>query len=119
MPQGRVYTATTLATPFDPSIVRGNFLVFSSLADVLIDSEASHSFIASAFVAALGLESSIFQPAMFVETPIGGRVLLDRVVRSCDLTILDCTFTFDFIILELPGSTSFWIWIGCLFLRLL
>ena len=69
----------------------------------MIDSSASHSFIASAFVAALGLESSILQLTMFVKTPVGGRVLLDRVIRDYHPTILDHTFTFDFIILKMSG----------------
>ena len=40
---------------------------------------------------------------MFVETIIGGRVLLNRVIRDHNLTILDRTFAFDFIILEMSG----------------
>ena len=36
-----------------------------------------------------------------VETPIGGRVRLDRICRGCDLTILDRAFTFNFIVMDM------------------
>ena len=58
LPQGRVYAATTAATPPDSSVVRGTFLVFSSWASVLIDTRASPSFISASFASALGLEIS-------------------------------------------------------------
>lgn len=38
------------------SVVRGNFVVFNSLASVFIDAGASHSFISIAFASALGLD---------------------------------------------------------------
>ena len=82
-------------------MVRGTYLIFRSWADVLIDSGASHSFIATSFVSTLGLETEELYPGLMVETPIGGRVRLDQICRGCDLTILDQTFTFDFIVLEM------------------
>ena len=76
-------------------------MIFSSWADVLIDSGASHSFISLSFVTALGLEPQELYPGLMVETPIRGRVKLDRICRGCDLMILDQTFTFDFIIMDM------------------
>ena len=70
-------------------MVRGTFLIFNTWADVLIDSGVSHLFIASAFVTALGLESSLLRPALVIQIPVGGRVRLDRIFQNCDMIILD------------------------------
>ena len=113
--QGRVFAVTTAAPPPPPpppvttthipeaSIVRGTFLLFNSLARVLFDSGASHSFIAASFVLALGLEIEELNPPLFVDTPIGGRMPLDRICRGCELVILDRHFVFDFIVLGMSG----------------
>ena len=79
--QGRVFTLAATTSPPDP-VVRGTFLLFSSWARVLVDTGASHSFIASSFVATLGLETSPLDPPLYVDTPIGGQVMLDRVCES-------------------------------------
>ncbi|GFS40602.1 hypothetical protein Acr_00g0069490 [Actinidia rufa] len=78
--QGRVF-AVTMATPPPPpitatqtleaSIVKGTFLLFNSFAGVLFDSRASHSFIATSFVLALGLEIEELNPPLFIDTLIG------------------------------------------------
>ena len=102
-PQGRVFTVAATATPPDPSVVRGTFLVFSSWARVLVDTGASHSFIAASFSTALGLETDTLDPPLYVDTPIGGWVLLDSVCRGCDLTIAERTFVFDFIVLDMTA----------------
>ena len=57
----------------EPSMVRGTFLITSSWTDVLIDTSASHSFLAQSFVSALGLETEELGPGMSVETPVGGK----------------------------------------------
>ncbi|GFY97392.1 hypothetical protein Acr_11g0016980 [Actinidia rufa] len=108
--QGRVF-AVTAATPPPPptsqtpesSVVQGTFLLFNSFAKVLFDSGASHSFIASSFVLALGLETEEFSPPLFVNTPLGGRAPLDRICRGCELVILDRRVEFDFIVLSMSG----------------
>ena len=70
---------------------------------VLIDSGASHSFISSSFVYALGLDTELLDFFLCVKTLVGGKVLLDRVCRACDLVIADHVFTFDFIVLEMDA----------------
>ncbi|XP_057495668.1 uncharacterized protein LOC130780665 [Actinidia eriantha] len=104
--QGQVF-AVTAATPPPPptsqtlesSVGQGTFLLFNSFAKVLFDSRASHSFIATSFVLALGLETEEFNPPLFINTPLGGRAPLDRICRGCELVILDRHFEFDFIVL--------------------
>ena len=84
-------SATQPTQQSEPSVVRGTFLIFSSWADVLVDTGASHSFLAQSFVSTLGLETEELRPGMSVETPVGGRVSVDRICRGCALTILDRT----------------------------
>ena len=90
-------TTTSLPNP----VVRGTFLLFSSWARVLLDTGATHSFIATSCVTTLGLETSPLDLPLYVDTSIGGRVLLDRVCRECDLTIAERIFVFDFIVLDM------------------
>ncbi|GFZ17988.1 hypothetical protein Acr_26g0012570 [Actinidia rufa] len=56
----------------DTSVVRGIFLVFNSWARVLIDTGASHSFIASSFALTLGLEVEVLDSVLMLDTPVGG-----------------------------------------------
>ncbi|XP_057504722.1 uncharacterized protein LOC130788172 [Actinidia eriantha] len=108
--RGRVF-AVTAATPPPPptsqtpesSVVQGTFLLFNFFAKVLFDSGASHSFIASSFVLALGLETEEFNPPLFVNTPLDGKAPLDRISRGCELVILDRRFEFEFIVLGMSG----------------
>ncbi|KAL7168615.1 hypothetical protein ACSBR2_038951 [Camellia fascicularis] len=55
-PTGRVYAVTAPNLVPAPLIVRGTFLLCNSIANVLVDTGTSHSFISSAFASALGLE---------------------------------------------------------------
>ena len=102
---------TTTHTP-EASIVKGTFLLFKSLVGVLFDFGASHSFIAASFVLALDLETEEFNPPLFVDTPIGGKMPLDRICRGCELVILDRHFVFDFIVLGMSGFDLILGWIG-------
>ena len=69
--QGRVFTLGSAASPPDP-VVRGTFFIFSSWARVLVDTGATHSFIAASFVTTLGLETSPLDLPLYVDTLIGG-----------------------------------------------
>ncbi|GFZ16734.1 hypothetical protein Acr_26g0000040 [Actinidia rufa] len=80
--QGRVYAITSAAGPsgiagqqeqqLDTSVVRGTLLMFNTRARVLIDTGASHSFIASSFALALGLKVEILDSVFMLDTPMGG-----------------------------------------------
>ncbi|KAL7205077.1 hypothetical protein ACSBR2_018071 [Camellia fascicularis] len=72
--EGHVYVVTTPR----PSVVRGNFLLCNSITNVLIDINAFHSFISSAFVSVLGLEVARLTSPLRVESPVSGEVVLDR-----------------------------------------
>ncbi|GFS38040.1 hypothetical protein Acr_00g0055310 [Actinidia rufa] len=117
--QGQVYTMTSAAglsgttgqqeQQLDTSVVRGTLLMFNSRARVLIDTGASHSFIASSFALALGLKVEVLDSVLMLDTPVGGRTTLKRVCRSCEIEIGDRRFVLDFIVLDM---TSFDVIIG-------
>ena len=67
MPQGHVYAVTVPEQLPESSVVRGIFVVCNSLANVLIDTGASHSFISTAFSSVLGLEVALLVPTLRVE----------------------------------------------------
>lgn len=58
-------------------ILRGTYLIFNTWASVLIDTEASYSFIAYVFASLLGLESEQLESPLVVESPIGGKIVLN------------------------------------------
>ena len=77
--------------------------MFNSWAHFFINTRASHSFIASSFVLALGLEIEILDSILLLDTPIGDRSTLRRVCRSCEVEITDQCFMFDFTVLHMTS----------------
>ena len=77
--------------------------MFNLWARVLIDTGASHSFIASFFALALGLKIEMLNSLLMLDTPVGGRSTLKRVCRSCEVVIADRCFVFDFIVLNMTS----------------
>ena len=89
-PQGHVHAVTVPEQLSGPSVVRGIFIVCNTLANVLIDTGASHSFISAAFVSALGLEVAQLVPRLRVKSLVGGTVDLDRGCRDCEIEVAEC-----------------------------
>ena len=54
---------------------------------LLFDYGASHSFIAASCVRELGLEVEILEKPLYVSSPLGIRVSVDRICRGCELEI--------------------------------
>ena len=54
---------------------------------LLFDYGASHSFIATSCVRELGLEVGILEKPLYVSSPLGIRVSVDRICRGCELEI--------------------------------
>ncbi|GFS44985.1 hypothetical protein Acr_00g0093390 [Actinidia rufa] len=129
---GWVYAMTSAAGPsgtvgqqeqqLDTSVVRGTLLMFNSRARVLINTGASHSFIASSFALALGFKVEVLDSVLMLDTPVGGRTTLRRVYKSCEIEIGDKCFVFDFIVLDMTSFdviigmdwlTDYWATIDC------
>ena len=84
-PTGRVYAVTAQDLVPAPSVVRGTFLFCNSVASVLIDMGASHSFVSAAFASVLELELAQLASPICVVSPIGGELILKQGVRGCDI----------------------------------
>jgi len=81
--------------------MEGIFLVNLLPARILFDSGASHSFISRAFMCLLGLAPSVLEEPLSVATPLGDSSVLDRVCRSCTVSLDDLQFTADLIVLPM------------------
>ena len=86
-----------------PSVVRGTFLFCNSVANVLIDMGASHSFISAAFASVLGLELAQLASPICVVSPVGGELILKQRCRGCDIEGADRRLLFFFVVMAMSG----------------
>lgn len=98
-PQGCVCAITALEQLPGSSVVRGIFVVCNSLANVLVDTGASHSFMSTAFASALGLEVAWLASSLRVESPVGGTINLDRGCYGCEIEVVGRRLPFAFVLL--------------------
>src|SRR4051812_24107106 len=94
-------TAEEEETPDRSVIIRGIILVYDYLAQTLIDTGATHSFISSTLACTLKLDVDTFTIPLRVTTPVWNNVMLNRVCRSCSLTIAGYEHTRDLILLDM------------------
>ena len=64
-------------------------------ARVLFDSGASHSFIVASCVKVLGLDVESLGKPLYVSSPLGTRVRVDKIYRDCELEISGILLTVD------------------------
>ena len=54
---------------------------------MLFDSGASHSFVAASCVKELGLEVETLEKLLYVNSPLGTRMSIDKICQDCELEI--------------------------------
>lgn len=96
-----MYAITMPQQLLGSSVVRGVFVVCNSLANMLIDTGASHSFISTAFASAMRLEVAHLASPLRVESPVRGTVNLDRGCRGCEIEVIECRLPFAFVLLDM------------------
>ena len=79
----------------DQSVIQDSFFLFHSWARVIFDSGASHSFIVSSCVEALVLEVKTLEKSLYVNSPLGIRVIVVQICRDCELEISGILLTLD------------------------
>ena len=84
-----------------PSAVRGTILVSRTICTVLIDTGATHPFLAFSIVEGLGLEQMPADPPIFVETPVGEGALIEQRCHACEVTLGGVDFKWDFFVMKL------------------
>ena len=101
-PTGCVYAVTAQDLVPAPSVVRGTFLFCNSVASVLIDTGASHSFVSAAFASVLELELAQLASLICVVSP-GGELIQKEGVRGCDIEGTDHRLPFPFVVMPMKG----------------
>ena len=68
---------------------------------VLFDSGASHSFIVASCVKDLGLEVETLENPLYVNSPLGTRVSVDKIFRDYELDISRILLTVDLRVMDM------------------
>jgi hypothetical protein len=101
--RGKVFALAGTQTASEDRLIRGTCFINSIPLIVIIDTGATHCFIAADCALRLSLDVSPMNGEMVVETPSNGSVTTSRVCLSCPLSMYDRDFAVDLICLPLRG----------------
>ena len=76
-------------------------MLFFLWARVQFDYGESHSFIIASCVEALGLEVKTLEKHLYVNSPLGTRVSVDKICQDCELEILGILLTVDLRVMDM------------------
>ena len=79
---------------------------------ILFDYCALHSFVATSFVNALGLEVETSEESLHVSSPLGIRVRIDQICWDCELQISGFYSRWTFGGWTYRSLMSFFAWVG-------
>ncbi|XP_047340226.1 uncharacterized protein LOC124943795 [Impatiens glandulifera] len=79
---GRVFSTREEADP-KTTIITGNLLIANILANTLIDTEATHSFITACFVQKAGLKPEESLMAYSISLPSGSHLNSNKIIKAC------------------------------------
>ena len=82
-------------------VVTGTISLFDTDAHVLVDSEATHSFISREFIERVGIEIRPTEFSMVVSLPTGDSLIANRVYRGSKVTIASHEFEADLIVVDI------------------
>ena len=77
------------------------FLLSRLWEKILFESGASHSFVAASSVDVLGLGVETLDEPLHVSSPIGTRVMIDKICRYCELEISGILHTVDLRVMDI------------------
>ncbi|RHN60028.1 putative nucleotidyltransferase, Ribonuclease H [Medicago truncatula] len=100
---GRVFALTGTQTENEDRLIRGTCYINNTPLVAIIDTGATHCFIAFDCVSALGLDLSDMNGEMVVETPAKGSVTTSLVCLKCPLSMFGRDFEMDLVCLPLSG----------------
>ncbi|XP_050914985.1 uncharacterized protein LOC127129926 [Lathyrus oleraceus] len=101
--RGKVFALTGTHTSSDDRLIRGICYINNTPLIAIIDTGASHYFIATYCVKRLGLVVSSMNGEMVIETSTKGLVTTNSVCLNCPLLIFDKDFGIDLICLPLDN----------------
>ena len=77
------------------------FLLSRLWAKILVDSSASHSFVVASNVYVLGLEVETLDAPLYMSSPPGTRVRIDKICQDYDLEISGIFLTVDLHVMDI------------------
>ena len=100
--QGCVYSITPQTGLVDQSVIQGMFMLSCLWAKILFNFGASHSFVVASSVDVLGLEEeTLDELLLYVSSPLGTRVRIDKICRDYELEILGILLTVDLRVMDI------------------
>ncbi|XP_058741124.1 uncharacterized protein LOC131613474 [Vicia villosa] len=100
---GKVFALAGTQTSTEDRLIRGTCFINSMPLITIIDTGATHCFIAAECVEKLGLVLSSMNGEMVVEVPAKGSVTTSLVCLKCPLSIFNRDFAVDLVCLPLAG----------------
>ncbi|XP_050919616.1 uncharacterized protein LOC127137174 [Lathyrus oleraceus] len=100
---GKVFALSGTQTTNEDGLVRGTCFINSIPLITIIDTGATHCFVAADCVERLGISLSSLGRDMIVEVPAKGTVSTSLVCKSCPLSIFGKDFVVDLVCLPLVG----------------
>ncbi|KAL0453787.1 UNVERIFIED_CONTAM: Retrovirus-related Pol polyprotein from transposon [Sesamum latifolium] len=100
-PQARVYAITKEQAPTAPEVITSSFSICSSNAHVLIDPGSTCSFMSHDFASRVHASIEPLGHDLYVSMPAGGVILVNRVVRSCQVIVESDTLYADLVVINL------------------
>ncbi|KAL0554271.1 hypothetical protein IC582_008188 [Cucumis melo] len=91
-----------LLVPEDaPDVITGTILICNVPADVLFDPGATHSFVSSIFLTKLNRMLEPLSEGLAIYTPVGDVLLVNEVLRNCEVLVEGISLLVDLLPLEL------------------
>lgn len=100
---GKVFALSGTQTTNEDGLIRGTCFINSIPLITIIDTGATHCFVAADYVERLGLSLSSLGRDMIVEVPAKGTVSTSLACKSCPLSIFGKDFVVDLVCLPLVG----------------
>ena len=85
--QGRVFAMTHKDAQATFDVVAGTLRIHTLLARALIDPGLTHSFVSISFAGLLGMSIDNLDFDLFVATPLGESVVVNKILRDCCVMI--------------------------------
>ncbi|KAL0540162.1 hypothetical protein IC582_024392 [Cucumis melo] len=99
--QGKVYAMTQQEAEDAPDVITGTILICNVPADVLFDPGATHSFVFSIFLTKLNRMLEPLSEGLAIYIPVGDVLLVNEVLRNCEVLVEDISLLVDLLPLEL------------------
>ncbi|KAL0544214.1 hypothetical protein IC582_019327 [Cucumis melo] len=90
-----------------PDVITGTILICNVPADVLLDPGATHSFVSSTFLTKLNRMLESLSEGLVIYTPVGDVLLVNEVLRNCEILVECISLLVDLLPLELQMKWFF------------